>query len=594
MTAQLEPVRNATQRRADVFSSAVPQWGPLVDRITEAQLDEFSAESGLESLKQNDRFEHYVSYVTVQSLYGETFDTGDVVLGGDELGIDGIAIIVNGVLVPDVDSFNAVADAAASLDVSFVFVQADRSASFDAAKMGNIAFAVRDFFSPTPTLPQTKRLRELADVAAAIYKQSAKFKRTNPNCHVVYATTGRWTGEQDLEARRQSGVAEIESESIFGTVVFDCIGADGLQKLYRQAKNAVSREFTFANYVPVPEIPGVKEAFLGYVPANEFLRIIRGDDSEIMRGIFEINLRDFQGMNNSVNIAIETTLASDHRARFVLMNNGVTIIARVMKRGTAHKFFIEDFQIVNGCQTSNVLFDFEGTLDDVMVPVRLIASDDDDVIQSIVTATNQQTQLSREQLFAATEFPKKLEQFFLAQEPPNRLYYERRSRQYERQPIEKFRVVSQANVIRAFAGMFLDEPHRTTRNFNALLDGVGKSIFVDGHKLDPYYVSAFALYRLEKLFKAQKLDSSLKAARFQILLAARLLANPAPLPRMNSNDMEKFCKSLTDKLWDAKASDELIGSAVEVVLDVTGGNLDRDHVRTAPITEAIKARILSS
>src|ERR1700710_1639985 len=104
------------------------------------------------------QFEHFVSYATVQRLYGETFDTSDIVLGGDELGIDGVAIIVNGVLVPDIDSFNAVADAASSLDVAFIFIQADRSTSFETAKTGNIIFAVRDFFADSPQLPRTKRI----------------------------------------------------------------------------------------------------------------------------------------------------------------------------------------------------------------------------------------------------------------------------------------------------------------------------------------------------------------------------------------------------------------------------------------------------
>jgi len=90
-----------------------------MDKITEAQLDEFSNENALEALPQNARFEHYVSYVTVQNLYGETFDTGDIVLGGDEFGLDGIAIIVNGALIPDLDSFNAIADITTSLDVAF-------------------------------------------------------------------------------------------------------------------------------------------------------------------------------------------------------------------------------------------------------------------------------------------------------------------------------------------------------------------------------------------------------------------------------------------------------------------------------------------
>lgn len=586
MTAQsietiLRPTRPNNAR-------ARPQWGYLVDRITEAQVTEFATENGLETLKQSEQFEHYVSYVTIQSQYGETFDTGDVVLGGDELGIDGIAIIVNGALIPDLDSFNAIADTATSLDAAFVFVQADRSQSFEAAKIGNVVFAVRDFFSDQPKLPRTPRLTELAKVASAIYAQSPKFKRSNPSCHIFYGTTGQWRGEQVLDERRKGGLAELHSENIFGSVDFDCIGADMLQKLYRQAKNAVARDFTFSNHAAAPEIPGVHEAYLGFIPANEFLSIITNDDGEVMRGAFESNLRDFQGPDNVVNNAINNTLASDHKARFVLMNNGVTIIARVLRR-TANKFHIEDFQIVNGCQTSNVLFDFDGDIDGVMVPLRLISSDDDDVIRSIVTATNQQTQLSREQLFAATEFPKKLEQFFQAQELPNRLYYERRSRQYDRMPIEKVRIITQANSIRAFAGMFLEEPHRTTRNFNALLDNVGKTIFVDGHKFEPYYVAAFALYKLEKLFRAQKLDTAFKAARYQVLLAARRLANSGNMPPMNSRDMEKYCKSITDVLWDSDGADSLLEKAAEIVLKVANNNLDRDNIRTVPVTEAIKS-----
>src|SRR5712664_4882979 len=66
------------------------------------------------------------------------------------------------------------------------------------------------------------------------------------------------------------------------------------------------------------------------------------------------------------------TLQSDRKRRFVLMNNGVTIIARNMTH-TGSKFVIEDFQIMNGCQTSHVLFDHASDLDEsVLIPLRLI------------------------------------------------------------------------------------------------------------------------------------------------------------------------------------------------------------------------------
>jgi hypothetical protein len=328
----------------------------------------------------------------------------------------------------------------------------------------------------------------------------------------------------------------------------------------------------------------VKEAYLGVLPANDLLSLVTSEDGEIARGLFERNIRDFQG-KNPVNDAIRKTLTSDHKARFVLMNNGVTIIARVLRR-TAYKFHIEDFQIVNGCQTSNVLFEYRDQLHDVMVPLRLIASDDENVIQSIVTATNQQTQLTREQLFAATEFPKALEQFFLTYDLPHRVYYERRSRQYYRLPIDKLSVVSQANMIRAFVGMFLEDPHRTTRDFNSLLDRIGRDIFMEEQKLEAYYVAAYTLTKIERMFKTEELDKKYKAARSQILLAFRRLANPARLPNLSSRDMESYCKKVTDVLRDNPVP--LIQKAAEIVSEVTPGEWHKDGIRTVAVTNAIK------
>ena len=145
---------------------------------------------------------------------------------------------------------------------------------------------------------------------------------------------------------------------------------------------------------------------------------------------FYDNVRDWQDFN-AVNSEMRGTLDdATSRSRFALMNNGVTIIAKTL-RATANRFYIEDYQIVNGCQTSHVLFDRKEALDStVMVPLRLIATKDDDVIASIIVATNRQTEVREEQLLALSSFQKKLEAFFSSFDEAQRLYYERRSRQY--------------------------------------------------------------------------------------------------------------------------------------------------------------------
>ena len=286
-----------------------------------------------------------------------------------------------------------------------------------------------------------------------------------------------------------------------------------------------------------------------------------------------------------------TLESTQQRQRFALMNNGVTIIASTL-RATGNRFHLEGYQIVNGCQTSHVLFDQRANIDDtVLIPLRIIATRDEELIAAIVKATNRQTAVKEEQLLALNDFQKKLEAFFASFEEGRQLFYERRSRQYNTVPgIEKTRVVTLPNLIRAYAALILKEPHRTTRNFRALLDSVGTTIFASDHRLEPYYLAASALYRLEYLFRNGEVDAKLKAARYHILMAIRLLGSPCRTPRSNSNEMARFCEELLEVLWNPTEAAALVRNAVDVVNDVAAGNLHRDNIRTQPFTDQVARR----
>jgi len=228
--------------------------------------------------------------------------------------------------------------------------------------------------------------------------------------------------------------------------------------------------------------------------------------------------------------------------------------------------------------------------DKVMVPVRLIATQDDNIRNAIIKATNRQTQVTEDQLFALSDFPKKLEAFFPTYEAKRKLYYERRSRQYSGAPgIEKVRVVNMTALVRAFASMFMTMPHKTTRNYKALLKTMGTEMFHKDHRLEPYYASAYAHYRLEYLFRSQTLAPDLKPARYHLLLAFRILAQPTPLPRMNSYDMARWCEPLMTILWDDEQCRSLFEDAASRVRRIAGGNLHRDNIRTEPFTDRLLA-----
>jgi hypothetical protein len=561
-----------------------------MDRITASLLDEFCKEAQIAGLPEDSRFEHFTSFLTVGRHLEDSFDTADIVSGaGADTGIDAIAVIVNGVLVTDPELVEELATTNGYVDAAFVFVQAERSASFETSKIGQFGFGVVDFFKEQPTLPRNDRVTAAAEIMTAVYAKSSRFTRGNPVCRLYYATTGRWTGDKALEARRAAVQEDLLHLNIFREVDFQAVGADALQRYYNESKNAIAREFMFASKTVIPESRGVKEAYLGLLPIKDFLGLLDDGSGSILKSIFYDNVRDWQ-QYNTVNAEIKSSLASEaQRARFALMNNGVTIIAKTL-RTTGNKFHIEDYQIVNGCQTSHVLFDNQALLDEsVVVPIRVIATDDDEVIASIVKATNRQTEVKEEQLIALSDFQKKLEAYFATFPETQRLFYERRSRQYVGgSGVEKTRIITPTVLIRSYASSFLEEPHRTTRTYSALVQQLGRGIFGPEDRLEPYYYASSAHYRLEFLFRNGTIPSALKPARYHILMAARLLLHPGALPRSNSHEMARLGARLTDEIWKPGTSDELLVNAAKLVDATAAGNFHRDHIRTQPFTEAVK------
>lgn len=560
-----------------------------MDRITKSLLDEFVVANSLEALREDEAFEQFSGWLVVSEHYSGSFGPDDVATGaGGDCGIDAIAVIVNGSLVTDPDEVQDLAETNGYVDATFVFVQSERSSSFNLGKISKFGSGVRDFLSESPALVQNERVKLAAKIVKAVIDQSAVFKPGNPQCFLYYATTGQWVEDRNLVAARDSERGLVEQLNLFRSVKFDCLGAAELQGLSRKSKNSVTAQVVFGERALLPDLPKVEQAYLGIMAATEFLKLVANANNEIIAGIFYDNVRHWQEWNK-VNSEMRTTLEDpDAQLYFPLLNNGVTVVARKVN-STRNVFTIEDYQIVNGCQTSFVLFETRDALGpDVFVPVRLIATEDEDVRDAIIKATNRQTQVPEDLFLAMSEFPKRLEAYFPTYDGRKRLYYERRPRQYAADAsVEKVRIIDMKALVRAFASVYLDLPHRTTRNYKALVRSIGTDIFADDHVLEPYYAAAFAYYRLEYLFRSQAIAADLKPARYHILMAARLLHDAGRLPLMNSNAMSRWSVNFCDVLWDDDKSKKLFEQAAHIVRKVAADNLNRDNIRTEPFTDGV-------
>lgn len=563
-----------------------------MDRITKSFLDAFAQEQSLEKLDESDLFEYFADFCVVSAVHEEEFDTADVHVGGaNDLGLDGLAIIVNGVLVTTPDEAEDLLGINGFLDVKFVFVQAKTTSGFSSEAISSFFEGVEEFFAEIPTLPISDGITDAREVMTWLYDHSVKFTRQKPAVEMSYVTTGQWQDDAHLVGKIDKGRAELSALGLFSNVSFAPLGADEIQTSYQRSKNNVTVEFSFANKVLLPEIEGVSEAYLGVLPVKEYLSMITDPAGNIRKPLFYDNVRDFQG-DNPVNTEIKNTLADPAgQQRFAVLNNGVTVVTRGL-RTTGNKFVITDYQIVNGCQTSHVLFDAKDSVaEDTNIPLKVISTSDEDIITAIITATNRQTQVTADDLYAMSSFQKKLEALYESYPGKKKLYYERRSKQYAAvNGIEKVRIIGKAQQIRAFAAMFLDDPHRATRYYSDLRSQVGGKIFNDGHKLEPYYVAAFGFYKLEFLFRNALLPAYYKPARYQLLMALRYaVMGDEQMPSFTANKMSTYANKVADVLWSDEKSLASFQKAIEAVDGALNGvSLDRDVVKTQTFTDATK------
>ncbi len=147
-----------------------------MDRITKSLLDAFRAEQCLPAgTPESEAFELFANYCVVSDAHDEEFDVSDVHTGGgDDLGLDGIAIVVNGVLVNSVEEVEDLLAINGYLDVSFVFVQAKGGGKFSSDQIAIFFDGVDEFFSATPKLAMNGKVANARDIMSVIYDNSVE------------------------------------------------------------------------------------------------------------------------------------------------------------------------------------------------------------------------------------------------------------------------------------------------------------------------------------------------------------------------------------------------------------------------------------
>ncbi len=563
-----------------------------MDRITKQLLNDFLSAEEIPASDESEDFERFCNYAVLSSEYGKSFDVEDITVGsGSDTGIDGLAIIVNGHLVSDVDEIDDLLESNGYLDITYVFVQAKTSSNFDTKEMHSFYFGVTDFFDESPKLPRNEDIIRMAELSDHVLSLASNFKE-NPKCKTYFITTGVLNDDANINAVVESFHDSLESYNLFERIDNAILGASELGKLYRKTKNPISSTFVFSNKVTLPDIEGINQSYYGILPFSEFKKILVDENNNI-HSIFDDNVRDYQGDKNPVNKNISETLECENPHLFSVLNNGIAIVANSAKT-SGNTFTISDYQIVNGCQTSNVLYLHRHSdgIDDINIPVRLIVTDNEDIKSQITVSTNNQTAIKKEQLTAMSDFQKNLEHYYSSIQGDGKLYYERRAKQYnsDRNVIKK-KIVTVPIQIKSFSAIFNKNPHMVTSFFGRLIKNIGERgsrIFEQDHQYAPYYLSALAHYRLDCLFTSGAIDKKYRKAKFHILMLLPLIVSEEELPPINSQKKtERFCLPIIEKLNDLNICENVFKESVRMI-DASGADIeDKQALKSRAMTDQI-------
>ncbi len=552
-----------------------------MDLVTTSLLKAFKSEQAFPTdISDPELFEHFANYCVTSQTYGDELDLTAIHTGGaDDLGLDGVVPIVNGTLVTDVNEVDDLADINKHIEAELIFCQSKTGTHFDGAEISAFFDGVKELLSDNPSRPRNSTLTQSEILIRKIYTHSAIFKKGNPLVRLYYVTTGKWQDDSKLTAIIAGNKVELEELNIFGEILFIAVDAREVQRYYNRANNRFSKSINFTGKITLPALPEVQESYLGYLPISEYLKLITDDSGNIVRGLFYDNVRDYQG-ENPVNREISVTLNSPESALFVLLNNGVTVVAEALSK-TGDQFTIEDYQVVNGCQTSYVLYNNQSIIAaDLSIPIKLIVSKDASVKNQVIKATNRQTQVKTEELTALTDFQKGLEDYYSAHSGETKLYYERRSQQYRTTPgIEKIRIVSISSQIRSFASMYLELPHQAGRYYGTLLKRVESQIFIEGHPSIAYYASALALYRLESFLRRKVIDNNFRPFKYHLLALLRIQVAGQDMPSMQSNKFIRYCEKIVDVIVDENVCLKHYQKAVQALDSVLDGDYERDKAK---------------
>ena len=525
--------------------------------ILKKNIEELQHQFGFDE-EDSKLFEIFCNFCIVSTSFLGRYNPYLVTTQEDDASIDGIAFIIDGDLISTEDDAKQIFSThKTGLDTKLIITQAKSGDKFKKEEIANFGLGIKDFLSLDPKLPNGSINKEALKILEVILNNLSKIRNKIPDIEISYCTSGIYKEEREINAAFEILERDVENLDMFNSVIVKALGRTELIKIWSNINTTNEAKLQLREYFGIPKMPNIPQSYIALVSAKEFVdNLLTDDNGNIKNEVFEENIRAYLG-DTPVNNKIKSTLQDDSKSKiFSVLNNGITIVTPELTLTPNSKVIeLKNYQIINGCQTSNTLFENYDSIDEeTSIVVKCIESTDEDSISEIISATNSQTVIPFESFFSLKEKSKLIQNYFnVKNEDVNsdsNIFFERRENEYKHKQYQQSRIFDIKLLCRAYNAMFLDQPHNSARYVTKIFDVQKDELFkLDDHEA-PYYTSALAHYKFSSMINSKKSDDNKYSfLRWHIFFIFKhVIHGKVENIKSNSNKIDKYCSKIINIL----------------------------------------------
>ena len=453
--------------------------------------------------KEDDFFEFYSAcqLLKKRDLSEEEIEKG--ILGaGNDGGCDGIYLFLNGMLV-DEEIINS-NDVTNDKKIEMIIIQAKRSQSFGEDVISKWKTTSNNLLQMDNNIEDFKSRynSDVLDAFKLFRSLHIKYLRNRVKLFFEFNYVSQGS---IVHPNVHSQASELEKmiRVLFpkSSVIINFVGADKLMELACETAKSDYNIQLAENAITI----GERNDYIALVNLYDYYKFITDVDGNIIKNIFESNVRDYQG-NVAVNAEIQETLQNCTEEDFWWLNNGITIVANEITPKTPKNLLLSFPEIVNGLQTSSEIFNYFSKFPDKSncekrnVLVRIMVPQNDASRDKIILATNNQTAIPKSSLRASDAIHRQIEMYF----KNNGLYYDRRKNYYKNLGKRSTDIISVSFLAQCLIAILLQKPDYARARPSTILvnDDHYKKLYIDNDNLLVFYNAAIVGRKVNTFLKS--------------------------------------------------------------------------------------------